>query len=158
MFFAEPANALANIFGALKPGGRLAASVWQPLDLNPWMTLTNAAAAQALGIDRPPLPEPGAPGPFSMGDPDATELLFRDAGFTDVRLESVEAPFVFPGDGVEAVERILSAGPLGSALLSADAPRRAEAVAAVVTALEEYRGDDGFEVPAASWCITARRP
>ena len=158
MFFAEPKSALANILRALKPGGRLAASVWQPLDRNPWMTLTNAAAAQALGIDRPPLPEPGAPGPFSMGDSAATERLFRDAGFTDVRLEPVEGPFLFAGDGADAVERILSAGPMGPALLSADESRREAAVAAVVAALADYRGDSGFEVPAASWCITAARP
>jgi len=120
--------------------------------------LTNAAAAQALGIARPPLPEPGAPGPFSMGDSAATEQLFRDAGFTDVRLEPVEGPFLFAGDGADAVERILSAGPMGPALLSADESRREAAVAAVVAALADYRGDSGFEVPAASWCITAARP
>lgn len=158
MFFAEPKSALANILCAVKPGGRLAASVWQTLDRNPWMMLTTAAAAQVLGIDRPPLPEAGAPGPFSMGDPGATEQLFRDAGFTDVRLEPVEAPFIFPGDGAEAVERILSAGPLGPVLLKADESRRTAAVSAVVAALEDYRTGNGFEVPAASWCITAARP
>lgn len=158
MFFPDPRAALTNIFRAVKPGGRLAASVWQHLDRNPWMVLINAAAAPVLGIDRPPLPAPGAPGPFSMADPVATEQLFRDAGFTDVRLESIEAPFTFPGNGIEAVERIMAAGPLGSVFLAADESKRAEVVAAVVAALAEHRGDNGFEVPGASWCITADRP
>ena len=158
MFFPDPKAALANICRAVKPGGRLAASVWQPLDRNPWMTLTNAAAAQALGIDRPPLPEPGAPGPFSMGDPEVTGQLFRDAGFTDVRLESIEAPFVFPGDGDDAVERILAAGPLGAKFLAADESQRKAAVDAVVAAMADHRTEAGFEVPGASWCITATRP
>lgn len=158
MFFGDPKSAFANIFRALRPGGRLAASVWQHLDRNPWMLLTTATATQILGIERPPLPQPGAPGPFSLADPKATEQLLTDAGFIDVRLESVEAPFLFAGDGTAAAERILSAGPLGSAFLSADEPRRREVIAGVVDALEHHRGETGFEVPAASWCITARRP
>jgi transcription antitermination factor NusB len=158
MFFPDPKSAFVNIFRALHPGGRLAASVWQQLDRNPWMMLTTATATQILGIDRPPLPEPGGPGPFSLADPVATERLLAEAGFSDVHLASVEAPFVFPGDGTAAAERILSAGPLGPAFLGADEARRREVVEGVVDALEHHRGTDGFEVPAASWCITASRP
>ena len=158
MFFTDPPAAFGNVFRSLRPGGRLAASVWQHLDRNPWMALTTATAAQILGMDRAPLPAPGDPGPFSLADPDATEQLLTRAGFTDVYLESVEAPFVFAGDGALAAERILSAGPLGTAFLAADESRRREVVAGVLAALEKHRGDDGFEVPAASWCITACRP
>lgn len=158
MFFPDPRSAFANIVRAVRPGGRLAASVWQHLDRNPWMMLTTATATQILGIDRPPLPAPGGPGPFSLADPEATERLLTEAGFTDVKLESIEAPFIFPGDGSAAAERVLSAGPLGSAFLAADESRRREVVDGVVAALEKHRGDGGIEVPAASWCITARRP
>lgn len=158
MFFPDPRAALANIAAALRPGGRLAASVWQHLDRNPWMAVTTAVATPILGVDPPDPPTPGAPGPFSMADPDATAALFTGAGFVDVEFESVDAPFVFEGDGQAAAERVLSAGPLGGAFLSADPSRRAEAVAGVVEALERYRGAGGIEVPAASWCITARRP
>lgn len=158
MFFSHPDRAFANILRALRPGGRLAASVWQHLDRNPWMQLTTATATQILGMDRPPLAAAGAPGPFSLADADATAALLTGAGFTDVRLDSIEAPFLFPGDGTAAAERILSAGPLGAAFLAADEARRRAVVEGVVAALEHHRGADGFAVPAASWCITARRP
>lgn len=158
MFFAEPRTAFTNIVRSLRPGGRLAGSVWQQLDRNPWMLLTIATAAPMLGLELPPLAAPGAPGPFSMADSSTTEELLADTGFIDVDLKSVEAPFNFPGDGNATAERILSAGPLGPAFLAADASRRHEVVAGVVAALEHHRGNNGFEVPAASWCITARRP
>jgi ubiquinone/menaquinone biosynthesis C-methylase UbiE len=158
MFFPDPNAAFANIFRALRPGGRLAASVWQHLDRNPWMMLTTATATQVLGMERPPLPDSGGPGPFSLADPDSTAALFAEAGFVDVYLESVQAPFVFAGDGTAAAERVLSAGPLGGVFLAADDDRRREVIAAVVEALEHHRGADGIEVPAASWCVTAVRP
>ena len=158
MFFPDPKHALANVFAAMRPGGRLAASVWQHLDRNPWMALTNSTATQIMGIARPALPAPGAPGPFSMADPDATAALLAAVGFVDVDVQPVDAPFVFEGDGTAAAERVLSAGPLGGAFLAADEALRAEVIAGVVEALEHHRGADGIAIPAASWCITARRP
>jgi len=157
MFFPDPESALTNVFRALRPGGRLAASVWQHVDRNPWMTATTATATRILGLERPAPADPNAPGPFSMADPQATEALFTGAGFADVVLESIEAPFLFEGDGAAAVARVLSAGPLGGAMLAAEESRRRAAVDGVLAALETYRGASGLEVPAASWCITARR-
>jgi transcription antitermination factor NusB len=158
MFFPDPKAAFANIFRALRPGGRLAASVWQHLDRNPWMMLTTATAMQILGMERPPLPGPGTPGPFSLADPEATAALLTGAGFTDVEIAPVESPFVFEGDGTAAAERILGAGPLGGVFLAADESRRRDVVAGVVAALEHHRGAEGYELPAASWCLTAVRP
>lgn len=157
MFFADPNSALRNIFRALRPGGRLAASVWQALANNPWMVLTSGTAMQILGGELPTLPAPGGPGPFSMADRDATTELLTGAGFVDVEVRAVEAPFLFEGDGRDAAERVLSVGPMGSAFLAADDATRRAVVDGLVAALDPYRGPAGFSVPAASWCITARR-
>lgn len=157
MFFPDPLVAFVNIHRALRPGGRLAASVWQHLDSNPWLELTTATATQILGVDRPPLAAPGQPGPFSMADRESDENLLLRAGFVDVVIESVRSPFIFAGDGHAAAERVLSAGPLGAAFAGVDDERRRDVVSGVVAALERHRGPAGLEVPAASWLITARR-
>ena len=109
-------------------------------------------------MEKPPQAGPVGPGPFSMADKDATEELFTRAGFVDVEFDSIEAPFVFEGDGSAAATRVLSAGPLGARFLAADDALRHEVISQVVEALKHYRTASGFEVPAASWCITARRP
>ena len=158
MFFPDPNRAFANIFQTIRPGGRLAASVWQHLSQNPWMELTIDTAMEVFGMEKPPQAGAVGPGPFSMADKDAAAELFTRAGFVDVEFDSIEAPFVFEGDGSAAATRVLSAGPLGARFLAADDALRHEVISRVVEALKHYRTASGFEVPAASWCITARRP
>jgi SAM-dependent methyltransferase len=81
MFFSDPPAAFANIRGALRPGGRLVALVWQAYERNEWAT------ELALGRE-----------PFSLGDPDATRRLLERAGFCDVRLEEVREAMYFGPD------------------------------------------------------------
>jgi hypothetical protein len=92
-----------------------------------------------------------------MADRDATTELLTGAGFVDVEVRAVEAPFLFEGDGRDAAERVLSVGPMGSSFLAADDAIQRAVVDGLVAALDPYRGPAGFSVPAASWCITARR-
>src|SRR5437763_10585741 len=80
MFFADPVAAFTNIGSALRPGGRLAMLVWQPLAANEWMT----AMRDALAVGRElPVPPPGAPGPFGLADTDFASTVLKSAGFAD---------------------------------------------------------------------------
>ena len=72
----DPIGSFANIFRALRPGGRLAASVWQHLDQTV-DDATTATATQILGMDRAPLPETGSPGPFSWLIRSTSNGLYR---------------------------------------------------------------------------------
>ena len=66
MFFEDPPAAFANMRRALAPNGRVTFVCWQPLSENPWMRIPMAAALPH--IELPPIPAPGAPGPFALGD------------------------------------------------------------------------------------------
>jgi hypothetical protein len=41
---------------------------------------------------RAQLPLPGQPGPFSLGQPEVLTKALADAGFRDIRVESIDAP------------------------------------------------------------------
>lgn len=83
MFFADPVAAFANVRRALRPGGTLSFACWQGMLRNEWMLVPGGAAIEALGAV-PEFPEPGAPGPFSLEDPDRIRDVLTQAGFTSV--------------------------------------------------------------------------
>src|SRR5438270_12438978 len=96
MFFADPVAAFTNIGSALRPGGRLAILVWQPLAANEWMT----AMRDALAVGRDlPVPPPGAPGPFGLADTDFATTVLKAAGFVDIAFAGSEGPFNVGTDG-----------------------------------------------------------
>ena len=76
-----------EIARVLRPGARTALAVWASADRNDWMTAAGRAAL-ALGlIERP---DPDAPGPFRLADPERMRRLLEHAGLERHRHEEVE--------------------------------------------------------------------
>ena len=158
MFFADPVAAFANVAAGLRPGGRLALVVWQPVQVNPWMSVPTLAAVGPLGATWAPA-GPGQPGPFSLGDPDLVRSILDGAGFADVALDGFTSAAVLrAGDADDDVAQLLQIGPMRSAWDEAGDGARAAAVAAVREAVEPYRDGDVYRLPGAVWVVTARRP
>ena len=89
MFALEPDRAVAEIRRVLRPGGRAAVAVWAARERNPWLGLIMDVVSAHTGA---PVPPPGIPGPFALGDPGALRRLLGDAGFADRRLGALSVP------------------------------------------------------------------
>jgi SAM-dependent methyltransferase len=87
MLLPDPAAGFAEIARVLRPGGRAAIAVWGPPEANDWMTAPGRAALELGLAERP---DPAAPGPFRLADPEEVRRLVAAAGLTVERLEDVE--------------------------------------------------------------------
>jgi SAM-dependent methyltransferase len=89
MLLPDPAGALARLPSFLRPGGRLAASVWGA------PSAVQFAAAVPVIVDelQLPAPPPGRPGIHALADPAGLSSLVSSAGFRDVETDTVCAIF-----------------------------------------------------------------
>ena len=65
MFAVDHVPAAREIRRVLRPGGRAAIAVWAARERNPWLGLVFDAVSAQVGE---PVPPPGVPTPFSLGD------------------------------------------------------------------------------------------
>jgi ubiquinone/menaquinone biosynthesis C-methylase UbiE len=81
MLMLEPSRALDRVRQALRPGARLAASVWAAPETAPFLATPMRVARRVLDLEPHP---PDAPGPFRLAAEGALDELFTRAGFREV--------------------------------------------------------------------------
>ena len=159
MFFADTPAAIANISGAVRPGGRLAFVCWRDMNENPWYGLPYSVIVAALPAP-PPLPAPMTPSPFGFGNIGVVTELMAEDGWVDI--EDARFDVDVPLGGVRGLEGALEHArtSLAGQLLFEQLPaERAEHVMEDVRAVLAHYEDDGIvRLPAAAWVVTARRP
>jgi ubiquinone/menaquinone biosynthesis C-methylase UbiE len=114
MFLTDITEGLRRIRAALKPGARLAAIVWSAEARNPYLTVPMAVAeAFGRGSDTGSL----AGRAFSLSSPAVFQGALEQAGFGEVRMQTVATPRAF--DSVDgAVESIRLNSPVMRELAS----------------------------------------
>lgn len=87
MFVPDKPLALREMRRVLRPGGTLLLSTWDDVERNPATKILQALAFASCPTDPPMFMKV----PFSMHDPAALAALVGEAGFRDVRVETVRA-------------------------------------------------------------------
>jgi hypothetical protein len=89
MLMADPAAALRETRRVLRSGGRVALAVWAERGANLWAAIPNDVLIEH-GLIEPP--QPGAPGPFALGDPERLRGTLADAGFGEIDIAALDVP------------------------------------------------------------------
>ena len=150
MFFGDPRAAFTNIARALRPGGRLVLLVWQPFAQNEWVSEIMGALAAGRELPAPP---PGAPGPFSMADPDHVHALLSSAGFDDVRVSGLAKRTYFGSDPDDAHRFV--AGLMQWMVDGLDDAARTGALEALHRTMRAHHTVQGVAFRSAAWLVTA---
>ncbi|WP_255192463.1 class I SAM-dependent methyltransferase [Natronobeatus ordinarius] len=151
-FFDDPVAAAEEMRRVLTPGGRMALSVWRPLEFQPAYVLLADALARHVGDEAGAMMR----SPFPAWDGENLRTLAQDAGFDDVsvtlEIGSVRYPSV-----EEFVRREAASSPLAEPLAAVEREVRDGLVREVEDALDRYLDDDGIVSPMESYVVTAER-
>jgi ubiquinone/menaquinone biosynthesis C-methylase UbiE len=140
MLMADPAAALRETRRVLRPGGRVALAVWDRRDLNPWSTVPTEVLV-SFGLAEPP--NAADPGPYSMADPELVRSMLEEAGFGEIRIDSVDVPRTAPDfDSWWATHLDLSVA-TRTAFERADEERTYAVEAEIARRLKRYAAPDG---------------
>jgi SAM-dependent methyltransferase len=158
MFFANPVQALRNVRGALRPGGRLVAIVWRRKLDNEWVHRTEQVVDQYLEEPEDSDEPTCGPGPFSMANADTVSEQLQIAGFQTPTFTRCDLEMKIGEDLDNAVQFNMALGPAAELirLAGAEAEKiRPKLEREIREALADLDGDGGVRAPASTWIISA---
>ncbi|MFF0266707.1 class I SAM-dependent methyltransferase [Kribbella sp. NPDC004536] len=154
IYFPNRVRALQGIRSSLIDGGRFAAIVYSTAERNGFFSTPFALIRSRAGL---PSPSSDQPGPFCLGEPAAARQTLRDAGFHDVRVDTVVAPLLLPSAADCVRFERESFGALHHMLSGLKEPERQQIWVDVESALQVYETKAGFVGPCELHVISGAR-
>lgn len=144
IYFPDQLKALKGIRKTLKPGGWFSAIVYSTAENNGFFSIPVGIIRTAAQL---PPPAEGQPGPFSLGQPGVLADLLSDAGFRNVREETLSAPLELPSAADCVRFERESFGALHEMLKGLDADAQSTVWEDIETALRAFENGNGFSGP-----------
>jgi SAM-dependent methyltransferase len=154
IYFPDQAKALRGIRSSLREGGRFAAVVYSGAERNAFFATPVSIIRSRAGL---PAPLPGQPGPFSLSDPDVARTAFTDAGFRDVRVETLDSPLRLPSTADCVRFERESFGALHQMMAGLDDEAQEKNWAEVEAALSAHETEHGFVGPCELHVVSGTR-
>jgi ubiquinone/menaquinone biosynthesis C-methylase UbiE len=151
-FFDDPTAAIGEMHRVLAPDGRVALSVWRPLDYQPAYVVLADALERYVGDEAGEMMR----SPFSEWDGEDLQTLVQDAGFDEVSVTNEIGSVRYPSV-LEFVRREAASSPLAEPIAAVEREVRDELIHEIEDALHMYSDDDGIVSPMESYVVTADR-
>jgi len=144
IYFPDQQRALSGMRRALRPGGRIAAVVYSTPDRNEFFSVPVSIIRERAQL---PPPQPGQPGPFSLGGPGVLQAALTTAGFSDVTVDALPAPLRLPSAAECVRFERESFGALHQMLAGVAPEERPGVWAQIEAALTRFETPEGFVGP-----------
>jgi SAM-dependent methyltransferase len=144
IYFPDQRKALVGMRRALRDGGRFAAIVYSTPERNRFFSLPVSIIRERAKLAAP---QPGQPGPFSLGGPGVIEAALQAAGFSEVTVETIAAPLRLASAADCVRFERESFGALHQMLAGIPAEQRPGVWDEIETALGQFETTEGFVGP-----------
>jgi ubiquinone/menaquinone biosynthesis C-methylase UbiE len=151
-FLPEKESGLSEMRRVVKPGGRVALSVWCEIEESPYFYTLVEAVARHIGSET----AAGLKSAFALSDADEIRRLLKAAGFGQIEMTVAQLNLLLP-KLAEFVPHHISATPMAAGYERADEPAQQSIIRDITETLSQYETNGHVQIPFKSHLIMTEK-